>query len=39
MTKNQGNQEKLKVGAANSRLLRKIKQRYDKNQGCQEKIK
>ena len=29
----------LKVGAEKSRLLRKIKQRYDKNQGFQEKIK
>ena len=29
----------MKVGATKSRLLRKIKQRYDKNKGYQEKLK
>ena len=31
--------KKLKVGATKPRLLRKIKQRYDKKQGYQVKIK
>ena len=37
ITKSSLSRKKLKVGATKPRLLRKIKQRYDKKQGCLEK--